>query len=973
MVPSVELRAHSYYSFLEGASSPEALVERASAIDMPALALTDRNGLYGASLFARACEAAGIHPVFGAQLDLEGDAIVLLCRNMQGYRNLSQLITAAQRERPKGQACATLEQLAAYKEGLIALTDCLSQERIEQYRALFGRRDLYVALTYQAEAGDLQRCRQLSQLAEACGLAVVATGGTRYTLPAEGRLLDVLTCIKHRTTLRESHHLRPTNHLRFLKPPGLPHWKRAQANTFHIAEQCQVSLSFSDSRFPAFPVPSGLSAHQYLTQLCLERLPREAMRSKLLEELALIAKLDLSGYFLVVWDLMEFAKRKGIEAQGRGSAANSLVAYVLGITPVDPLAHNLFLGRFIHEEMTAIPDIDLDFAAARGSGRPDREDVIQYVYERYGQDHVAMVSTFATFRTKSAIREVGKVLEIPPPLIARMAKVGLEPFADFLATPIGQQFAQLVEAIRDVPRHLSIHVGGMLIASRPISEMVPLEPARMEGRVVCQWDKDMVDEAGLIKVDILSLGMLAVLGDAEELVGESYDLTYEDPAVYRLISAADTIGLFQVESRAQMQSLPRTRPQNLPELAIQIAIIRPGPLQGNMVTPYIRRRQGLEPVTYPHPCLEPVLKETLGVILFQEQVLKVATTMAGFSASQAEALRRAMSRKRSKQAMQQLKEQFLKGAQANGVTLEVAAHTFRLLEGFALYGFCKSHALSFAIIAYRSAWLRCYHPAAFTAALLNNQPMGFYPSGVILQDAKRQGVPILPVAINASDYRCTLEGKAVRLGLITVKGVKQPERIAALRPYRSLEDLLRRTHLDERSAEALIQSGALDDLVGGRRQLLWQLWAQRRATPLLNLAAPALPEQSGWDKLCSEYVAMGLSAGAHPFEFLRPDLNRQRIATSLKLQSAAHDSHLRVAGMLICLQRPPTAKGFAFLTLEDEHGLMNIIVPPAIYDRDQLIIKTHSLLVVTGRKQAQQGVVNLMAVAVACLTICKSV
>jgi error-prone DNA polymerase len=959
VVSTVELQAHSYYSFLEGASSPEALAQRAAELGMPALALTDRNGLYGASLFARACKEVGIRPIFGAQLDLADDCILLLCKDMRGYRNLSQLITAAQAETPKGTACATLAQLDAFKEGLICL---IGGEKIERYRSLYGLKDLYVALTSHCEEGDLGRCRKLRALAQAHGLRSVAVGASRYATQEEGKIYDVLICIKHRTTLRESHHLRAGNHERFLKTPISP-WPDALQQAAQIAEECSVDLDFSSYRFPDFPLPEGLSAHGYLRQLCLERLPRPSLREKLLEELQLIEKLGLSGYFLIVWDLVAFARRRGIWAQGRGSAANSIVAYVLGITPVDPVEHNLFLGRFIHEKMTAIPDIDLDFAASRESGRPDREEVIQYVYERYGKDHVAMVSTFSTFRHRSAVREIGKVLELPQEIIDPLAKVGFGPFEVFLQTHKGKQLQELVEAIQDVPRHLSIHVGGMLIASRPICEMVPLEPARMEGRLVCQWDKDMVDDAGLIKVDILSLGMLGVLGDAAGMIGDCLEgLTYDDPDVYKMISKANTIGVFQVESRAQMQSLPRTKPQNLPELAIQVAIIRPGPLQGNMVAPYIRRKQGREKVSYTHPCLEPVLQETLGVILFQEQVLKVAVAMAGFSSSQAEALRRAMSRKRSQQAMEQLREEFLEGAKGRGIGEAAAAETFALLEGFALYGFCKSHALSFATIAYRSAWLRLYHPAAFVAALLNNQPMGFYSPQVILQDAKRQGVKILPVDINASAYRCTLEGGAVRLGLLMIKGVTGAPLIAESRPYATLDRLLEVA--DERSVEALIRAGALDTLDSwkqGRRGLLWELWAYRRRRPLLPTVIPSLPTQSEWEKLLSDYSVMGLSAMAHPFQYLRRSLNRLGVTDSRKLHAAPDQMRLSLAGMVVCRQRPPTAKGFMFLTLEDEFGLMNIIIAPDVYDRYQIPIRMAPLLIISGRKQFQDGITNLIS------------
>ncbi len=856
---------HSYYSFLEGAASPEELVARAKSLGFSSLAITDRNGLYGASSFYQACVNAGIHPVIGAHL---GD-VTLLCENGQGYQSLGALITEAQRRAPKGEVAITWDLFEKYSGGLFCLIERV--EDIERAQAIYGHDRVYGMLNFHLEEGDERRCHKLMQIP-------CVAGRVYYAEKEQAKLFDVLTCIRHGVTIENSAALRAGNAERYLRPLEelYGQFRGVIEQSEELLQRCNVQLDFRRFRTPKF---HGAN----LRKLC-EAQAKPHHKEALETELTLIEKLDMTDYFLIVWDIVAFAKKRGIPCQGRGSAANSLVAYLLGITPIDPLEHELFLGRFIHEGMTNVPDIDLDFAASRDSGMPDREDVIRYIYEKY--DHVAMVATFITFKKKMARREVLKVM--------------------------GEEREDLIEGLIGIPRHLSIHVGGMLIAARPIHELVPLEPARMEGRVVCQWDKDMVDDAGLIKLDILSLGMLAVLRD----VGVDYNnLTFDDPSVYEMISNADTIGIFQVESRAQMQSLPRTRPQNLKELAVQVAIIRPGPLQGNMVQPYIKRKQGLEPVSYPHPSLEPVLKETLGVILFQEQVLKVAVAMSGFSEQQAANLRRSMSRKRSKEAMEALRADFVAGAED-----KVAAdHTFDLLLGFASYGFCKSHALSFAIIAYQSAYLKRYYPAHFTAAILNNQPMGFYPNETLLEDAKRHGVEILPPDINKSRFRSTATGKQLRLGLNLIKGIAEPL-VEEHQPYQSLFQLM--NHLPRDTIEALIEAGALESLGISRRGHLWQLFAGDQ--PLAS--TPQLPSQSQWEKMLSEFRMMSLSTTGHPLAFLRADLTHQGYDSSKTLR----DGLCRVVGLQVCRQRPPTAKGFIFITLEDEFGLINVIIPPNV-------------------------------------------
>ncbi len=959
-----ELCSSSYFSFLEGASSPEEIAERAAALGMSAAGLVDRDGLYGAPLFVRCCQQLGIKPILGARLTLEDeDSIVLICKSQEGYRRLCQLLTESYRDRPKGEPLTRrtmLDQVAGHvicliggKRGqlprLIANADFDSaQHLIKSYQTQIGADDVYVLVAHHLEEGDAALVRGLARVAATTGAPLCASNVPQYATRQQHHLHDVLLCIKEGKTLSEAHsilsgngerHLKEGSELRFLPAEAL-------ANTQRIVDCCSVALDFSDYRLPEYAIPDGSTHAELLRQLCESaaptKYPDRSIQAQLDSELTLINKLNLAGYFLVVWDLVQFARSKRIPVQGRGSAANSLVAYLLGITPVDPIVHKLYLGRFLHDDMRTIPDIDLDFAATRAPGLFDREDVIQYVYDKYGRDRVAMVCTFITFQGRSALRDVGKVLEIPQPLIDRLAKlVGYgsvesaletiettEVFAGSVAPTVWENFKHLLHQISDVPRHLSIHVGGMLIAARPISEFVPLEPARKEGRIVCQWDKDMVEDAGLIKVDILGLGMLAVLREASTLIDDDIDLdsiTFDDPAVYDAIGKADTVGVFQIESRAQMQSLPRTKPRDFHELGVQVAIIRPGPLQGNMVAPYIRRKQGKEPVMFIHPSLKEVLGDTLGVILFQEQVLQAATHIAGFSPSEADALRRAMSRKRSHEAMARLEARFLEGAAAHGVTDADAKRVFDTLQGFASYGFCKSHALSFAKIVYQSAWLKVYHHAAFTAALLNNQPMGFYASETLIEDAKRHGVVVLPVDVNASRPRCHVGSDGLRLGLNMVHGISHDiaEVVTSQAPYLGLRDCVRRTQLQRRHYENLIQAGACDGWGITRRELLWQLWLIEGSKDAPNLfselplqAPPPLPQMGAWDVMRQEYGVLGFSVRVHPMALLRPRLDA--VSSSQQLATIPDKKRITVAGMIICRQRPPTAKGFCFLTLEDE-------------------------------------------------------
>ena len=1022
-----ELHCHSNFSLLDGASHPEDLVSKAAELGMPALALTDHDGVYGAIRFYKACLKAGIRPIIGAEMTLQdGGHLTLLARNNEGYSNLCRLITGAQLEQehrgahpqpPRGNPVLKPESLARHSAGLICLSGCrkgeiagaIKSESREKacevavrYSDIFSREDFYIELQNNFYPEDMHLCRVLVDLAGSLKLGYVATNNVHYADRKDHRLYDVLTCIKNRTTLDECTSLRLNSEFH-IKPYEemaqlFREYPRAISNTLAIAGQCNVDLDFSDYRFPEFLLPHGETTRGYLAGLCRrkvhERYGHECIgtgsevETRLNHELDLIEKLGLSGYFLIVWDIMDYARRNGIPAQGRGSAANSLVAYVLGITAVDPLKNKLFLGRFLNEEMSSIPDIDIDVSTKH------REQLIQYVYEKYGQAHTAMVCTYVTFQARNAVREVGKALGMPEGLLNRMAKsvsvygakdlgqdlAAVEEFLPYLTSMPWQEFTSLCREIHDFPRHLSIHNGGMLISSCPLTEIVPLERAAMPGRIVCQWDKDSVADAGLIKVDLLGLRMLSLIHEACELVEEHHpgcsvrslagdNLPPDDEGVYDMICRGDTIGVFQVESRAQMQTLPRIKPRSIEDLTVEVALIRPGPLQGNMVHPYIRRRKGLEKVTYMHPRLKPILRDTLGVLLFQEQVIQVATAIADFTPGEADSLRRAMSRKRSRDAMNEMRQRFIDGARKAGVGSALAGRIFETLGGFAEYGFCKSHAAGFALLCYRSAWLKRCYPSEFYCALLNNQPMGFYSPEVIVRDAGRHGVEVLPVDINKSDARCTIEddkdcperSRRIRLGLMYVKevGEKAMSRILAERensPYLSLEDFYLRTGLDRKSVESLILAGAFDYSGYQRRQLLWQLGILDKKCPgemslEFSDVTVSLPGFTELEEMKADYRVQGLSTKHHPVQVVRSEISGDGLIRSSQLAQLPSDARVRLAGYVITRQRPPTAKGFAFMTLEDEDGMVNVIVRPDVYRKYRQIFKLEPLVVVEGTLQ----------------------
>lgn len=1019
----VELHCHSYYSLLDGASSPEALVERAAALGYPALALTDHNGLYGVVRFGQAARERGLKPIFGAELTLTDIGhLTLLAEDRRGYASLCRLISAGQLAGQKGQPRFSLEMLSAHTPGLLCLSGCRqgviasvlrdgekARRSAGLLRDLFGPDRFWIEIQRQLLPSDARWVAALVDLARWLGVGIVATNNVHYAERSGKRLHDLLSCIRHHTTLPEAlaGGLLHPNSEQYLKPAqemaalfaDLP---EAVTHTLDIARRCEVSLDFADQRLPAFPVPDGHTPASYLRHLCQVGLRRKynpvtpQAQAQLDHELAIIDRTGLAGYFLVVWDIVRFARERGIRCQGRGSAANSLVAYLLGITPVDPLRHHLLFERFLSEGTTTMPDIDIDFAADR------REEVIRYVYERYGPEHVGMVCNVVTYRARLALREAAKALAFPPDVIDRAARAldthsaaraaedltlsfsgGGDPAwspppHDPLAPSLPwRALVELLGEMEGVPRHLSIHVGGLLITAAPLVEVVPLERAALPGRVVVQWDKDSVEDAGLIKIDLLGLRTLGMIDEAvahiQEQRGIALDLDtlpLDDPAVYDLLRRADTVGCFQVESRAQAQMLPRLQPHCFEDLIVEVALVRPGPIQGGMVHPYLRRRQGLEPVTYAHPALEPALAETLGVIVFQEQVIRVAMAIAGFRPAEADRLRRAMSRSRSDEAMGALRERFLAGARANGIDAATAEEVFRQLAAFAGYGFCKSHAAAFARVAYQTLYLKAHFPAEFTCALLNHQPMGFYSPAVLVGDARRHGVEVRGPDVNRSRVECTLEREgpalAVRLGLRYVQGLGEvwQSRIVERRgdrPFRSLADFCRRTRLPRPVIENLIRAGVMDSLgqaqPGARRALLWELGGLDYPEDGLELEAMVepvdLPALGRAERIAWEYELLGLTPGDQVMSLYREPLRAQGVLSSGELAECRDGQTVQVAGWVVVRQRPPTAKGHVFITLEDEEGLIHLIVRPDTFERYREVLRDAPLVKVEGQLQRQ--------------------
>jgi error-prone DNA polymerase len=1025
----VELHAHSAYSFLDGASLPEELAARAAELGYEALALTDHDGVYGSLEFAHAAKALGVRPITGAEVTLEDRShVTLLVESGEGYANLCRLLTAAHAgTRPKegGEPLppaldpALLTELNA---GLVCLSGCarhgLAVRNPNGAAALaraFGPERFFVELQRPFERGDAARNAALRDLAEALGVRTVATGDAHAHHPRRTALQDVLVAISNRTSLDGCEAERRGNRESVLLAPveaaeRFPLDSGAAARTGELAERLEFDLTEDlGYRYPDFS-ETGEPTIRQLTRVCdrafAERFGdanghKRRARRRLDDELELIDELGLAGFFLLHWEVLELARECALEVRGgsvarnvlppgrgRGSSVGSIVCYLTGLSHVDPVQAGLPLGRFLNRELVSVPDIDLDFP------RDIREKLIVAVCDRYGREHSALVASFSTYHARGAIRDVGKALGLPFAELERLARLtdgnpyrvreelAKLPDAEAKrASPRWRAFADLCGEIGGLPRHVSQHPGGMVISTHPLVELVPVQPAAMAGRQLCQWDKDSCADAGFLKIDLLGLGMLSAVEDCVEQVaqmhGEAIDLSripLDDREVYAEIQGADTVGVFQIESRAQMQSLLRTRPENLDDLTIQVALVRPGPIQGGAVHPYIENRQRLRenPEFVPpfdHPLLEEPLRETLGVVVFQEQVLSVAIALAGFSVGEAEGLRRAMSRKRSKEAVEAFHERFVEGALGRGVDRETAERVFQKLNGFAAFGFPKSHAAAFGLLAYQSAWLRHHYPGEFLCALLNAQPMGFYPPASLVRDAQRRGVEVRPPDVNRSAAECALEEEAVRIGLSYVRSLGEDEAKAVVAervrggPFRDVRELAQRSELDRARLEALVTSGACDSFGRGRRKLLWELGLVPREQtvpgsrgeetqlplPLDPTAeTPVLREQSPWERMLADYRTTSLSVGVHPLSLLRPHLPEGTLS-SRELARRSSGGAVAVAGMAVARQRPATANGVVFMLLEDEFGQVNLIVPPPVYERFRPLVRAEPLLLARGK------------------------
>jgi error-prone DNA polymerase len=1025
----VELHAQSAFSFLEGAEEPEALVAEAARLGMPALALVDRDGVYGAPRFYRAAVRAGLTPLVGAEVTLAGGArLPLLVEDREGYRNLCRLLTRMKLGAPRGEAALALEDLEPFTDGLVCLTGGRQgplarlaaagrhDEAVECLATLvrlFGRSGCFVEIQRHLDREQERVTERLVRLARAARVPLLATNQPLYARPGGRAVADLFTCIREKTDLDHAGTRLLGNGERGLRGEAemvrlfrdLP---EAVAETGELAMRLGFTLKDLGYRFPDYPLPPGQTAHEHLRELVARGVRRrygtgplaERARRQVAHELAIIGRLNLAGYFLIVHDIVEYCRAHDILVQGRGSAANSAVCYALGITAVDPVGMDLLFERFLSEARGEWPDIDLDLPSGER-----REAVVQYVYRRYGPLGAGMTANVITYRGRSAAREVGKALGLPADMQDRLARLspdwGYRDPDDRLTRHLAEAgcdpshprirtFAGLWARIQDLPRHLGQHSGGMVIAAGRLDDVVPLEPAAMPRRVVIQWDKDDCAALGIIKIDLLGLRMMSVLQEAIQLAattGAEIDLARlppDDPAVYRMLQRADTVGVFQVESRAQMATLPRIHPERFYDLVVQVAIIRPGPIVGDMVHPYIRRRRGREPVTYPHPSLEPILSRTLGVPLFQEQLLRMAMVAAGFTGTEAEELRCAFGFKRSERRMAEVEVKLREGMARQGITGPAAEQIVHAITSFALYGFPESHASSFALLAYASAWLKVHQPAPFYAALLNNQPMGFYHAATIVKDAQRHGLRILPVDVTRSDWPCTLEAApaaggrggplAVRLGLRYVKGLRERAGRAivaarAERPFASVHDLARRAGLERDELAALAAIGALNALGGTRRSQLWAaavpppagLFAAGDGEDAGAAAAPVLRDMDAVERLAADYAGTGVTLGPHPLALMRRDLARRGVARAADLVGVPDGRPVRVAGSVIVRQRPGTAKGFVFLSLEDETGITNVIVTPRLFARHRLALVTAPFLLVEGVVQHRDGVISVKA------------
>jgi error-prone DNA polymerase len=1006
-----ELHARSAFSFLRGSSSPENLAYVAAEQEIPALALCDRDGVFGAPRFYTAAKEAGIRPLVGSELTMtDGSVLPILVRSRTGYKNLCRLISRAKLRSPKNESAIDWSELSEFSEGLICLTGDLegplhqalvngdfaaADKRLADLKLCFDSDHLFVELQRHHQRDEQWIERQLLQLAEKHRLKLVATNGVLYATPEQRMALDVFTCARNHTHLDLAGQLLEPNTERHLKNAAAMYTlfsdlPQAVANSAAIVSEIDFTLENLGYEFPRFSVPPGETMDSHLentTWAGAHRLYEKItskVRKQIERELALIRKLGFPGYFLIVWDLVQFCRRENIMVQGRGSAANSAVCYCLGITPVDPIINNLLFERFLSEGRKGWPDIDLDLPSG-----DRREAVIQEVYRRYGRHGAAMTANVICFRGRSAMREIGKALNLPEDVMDRFSR--LHHSGDFphtleareqlrqsglsLQHPRVPAFLNVYQMVQGLPRHLGQHSGGMVISQNQLDSIVPLENATMPNRTVIQWDKEDCEDLGIVKVDLLGLGMMAALQDAIEICsqrGHPIDLAKlpkDDQQTYDMLCAADTIGVFQVESRAQMATLPRMKPRRFYDLVIEVAIIRPGPIQGHLMHPYLARREGSEEITYLDERLVPVLERTLGVPLFQEQMLKIAMVMANFTGNEAEELRRALSFHRSQERMQRVAKKLRTALADNQVSDEVAEKILAAISSFALYGFPESHAISFALIAYASSWLKAHRPAEFYVSLLNNQPMGFYAPATLIKDAQRHQIRVLPVSVTESDWFCTvIADKVIRLGFCLTRGlsstsVQQMISERQNRPFHDLIDFRNRTYFDRDELRILATSGALNPLATHRRHALWLVESPHYQGELfthLDQPSDPLPQMERVERLTADFTTMRLTVGPHPLGYLRSSLPDD-IWRSIDLPYAANGTQLRVAGVAICRQRPGTAKGFVFLSLEDETGIINVIVTPNMFERYRLIITQENFLLIEGILQSRHGVIHVRA------------
>jgi error-prone DNA polymerase len=1040
----VELHCHSAFSFLDGASHPVELANAAAEQGHEALALTDHDGLHGAMEAAQALAALGIRPITGAEVTLDdGHHLTLLCETAAGYRNLCRLLTQAY-EPDRLEPRMTLEAIERHTDGLVCLTGCARDgvlaKRVELNRHAeaanagkrlvdaFGRDNLRVELQRPYGRRDRRRNRLLAQLAERLGVAAVATGNVHVHARARAPLQDAFVAVRLGTTLDESEPRRRGNSSHVLAPPeAMAERFREMPEAVHESGRLAERLRFDLTHDLGYRYPGSEdeAADQKLAELCAAlveeryagRDSHAEARSRLDEELRVIRSLGLSGFFLLHRDLLELAREVAAEVRGadaaravlppgrgRGSSVASIVCFLTGLSHVDPVENRLSLGRFLNEDLKALPDIDLDFP------RDIRETLIPRVHERYGHDRSALVASFSTYRNRSAIRDFGKALGLPAGEIERAARAADpwnggdlgEDFAQALGrarveTPRWRALVRLVQDANNLPRHVSQHPGGMVISTRPLIDICPIQPAAMEGRQMVHWDKESCADAGFLKIDLLGLGMLSAVERCVSEVARTRDevidlsrINFQDQRVYRSIQRADTTGTFQIESRAQMQMLVRTKPESLDDLTVQVALVRPGPIIGGAVHPYIERRKALRAdptyrVPYEHPSLAPVLADTLGAIVFQDQVIDVAMAFAGFTAGEAEGLRRAMSRARSEAAMRAYEQKFIAGGIANGASRAVAERVYNQIVGFSGFGFPKSHSAAFALLAYQSAWLREHYGPEFLCGLLNEQPMGFYPSDALVHEAQRRDIVVHAPDAVRSRVECHVEDGAVRIGLGYVNGVRKEavKAIVAERErggvFRSLADLAARCGACRDTLERLAWAGACDSLVDGeaavrRRTALWQLGVTAAALPLepraeagpVQLAlplepndAPRLREMTPWELLIADYGSTKVTVDAHPLELMRPELP-DGVLSSRELATTRHTTRVEVAGLVVARQRPATANGVTFMLLEDEHGTINLIVPPPVHDRFRLAVRAESLVLAEGTVEHREGVTNIV-------------